>query len=152
MTIKKIKFTKEGFEELNAEYTKLKSDRISAVMELQRAREMGDLSENAAYKVARSKLSSIDARIRRIEKIFRFSIVVEKNNSEYIDIGSKVVINNGINTKEILLVDGWESDFTKGKISIYSPIGKALRRKKTGDVVYVITPAGEQKYKIESVT
>lgn len=117
--MKKIQFTQSGLCDLQAELIKLKAARMPAVVELQRAREMGDLSENAAYRVARSRLSRIDSNIRRIEKVLKQAVVVESPKDGYIDIGSKVMIDDGEKTMEIILVDGYESDFMKGKISVY---------------------------------
>lgn len=147
--IKKIQFTQSGMSDLQAELIKLKAARVPAVVELQRAREMGDLSENAAYHVARSRLSRIDSNIRRIEKVLKQAVVVEPPNDGYIDIGSCVKIDDGEKTKEIILVDGYESDFMKGKISVYSPIGKELRGKRKGDKINVATHAGKNTFLIK---
>lgn len=146
--MRKIQFTKQGYEDLVQEEKKMQADRVQAVKELQRAREMGDLSENAAYKVARSRLSGIDNRLRRVKGILKWAVVIQAPLDGFADIGSKVVIHDGDEESEIVLVDGYESDFMKGKISVHSPIGKALRGKREGDKIMVTTPRGSVLYTI----
>ena len=149
--IKTINLTPVGLTEKQNELRVLQTERIDAIKELQRAREMGDLSENAAYKVARSRLSRIDGRIRFLEKILKRVQVVAKRTDGRIGLGSKVTIDDGTNIKEITLVDGYESDFMQGKISGYSPIGRVLMRKRVGDRVEVSTIKGVIKYTITYV-
>ena len=149
--IKTINLTPVGLTEKQNELRVLQTERIDAIKELQRAREMGDLSENAAYKVARSRLSRIDGRIRFLEKILKRVKVVTKRTDGRIGLGSKVTIDDSTNIKEITLVDSYESDFMQGKISGYSPIGRVLMRKKVGDVVEVSTIKGVIKYTITYV-
>lgn len=150
--MRKIPFTKQGYEDLTQEEKKMQADRVLAVKELQRAREMGDLSENAAYKVARSRLSGIDNRLRRVKGILKWAVVIQVPLDGFADIGSKVVIHEGDESREIILVDGYESDFMKGKISVHSPIGKALRGKREGDKVTVTTPNGQTVITILNVS
>lgn len=146
--MRKIQFTKQGYEDLVQEEKKMQADRVLAVKELQRAREMGDLSENAAYKVARSRLSGIDNRLRRVKGVLKWAVIIQAPLNGFADMGSRVVIHDGDEERTITLVDGYESDFMKGKISVYSPIGKALRGKREGDKVTVTTPTGQVIYTI----
>lgn len=146
-----IRLTQAGFDEKEAELATLKKIRVEAVADLQRAREMGDLSENAAYRAARSKLSRTDSRIRFLNKIMRDVVVVAKRTDGRIGVGSSVVIELNGEKKEIVIVDGYESDFMRGKISGFSPIGKALLGKKEGEQVEVVTPNGTIQYTIVSV-
>lgn len=143
-----IQLTKQGLEELQKEYDDLQEKRKEAVTELATARSMGDLSENAAYKVARQKLSRIDSRGRYLENIMKKVHVIELKKDGYIDIGSKVTIDDGVQKRTLQLVDGYESDFNRGKISVYSPIGKELRGKIKGDKIKVRLPNGMQEYTI----
>lgn len=148
--MRSIRFTKQGYEDLKAEIEKLHAERIHAVAELKTAREMGDLSENAAYKVARSRLSSIDGRLRHVERIMKRVQVIERRPDEAIDIGSEVILATNSQEMTVILVDGYESDFAKGKISVFSPIGRAIRGKQKGDKVIVKTPGGMKEYRIVS--
>lgn len=143
--------TKDGYDAKKSELTNLQNERIEAVKELQVAREMGDLSENAAYKVARSKLSRVDARIRRLQGMLRFVIVVEKPNNGMAGVGSSIILITKDDRLEFTLVESFESDLNEGKISTYSPIGKAVAGRKKGDEVVVRLPRGEVKYKIVEI-
>lgn len=148
---KTIRLTQAGFDEKEKELAELQRIRVEAVADLQRAREMGDLSENAAYRAARSKLSRIDSRIRFLNKVMRDVVVVAKRTDGCIGIGSVVVIDMDGQKKEITIVDGYESDFMRGKISGFSPIGKALMGKMEKEQVEVITPSGKVRYTILSI-
>jgi len=150
--MRKIQLTKQGYEDLDQEERKMQADRVLAVKELQRAREMGDLSENAAYQVARSRLSGIDNRLRRVKGILKWAVVIQAPSDGFADMGSTVVVHDGDKERTITLVDGYESDFMQGKISVYSPIGKALRGKREGDKVTVITPVRSILYTIKSIS
>jgi len=149
--LRKIKLTEEGLQNYKNELKKYKEDRIPAITALQRAREMGDLSENAAYRVARSKLSFLDRNIRRIEAILRRVEVVKKNENGVIGVGSKVHVVSEGGELVFTLVDGYESDFGKGKISFYSPLGRAAQGKRNGDTIIVKTPKGNVEYKVVEV-
>lgn len=146
-----IRLTQEGFDEKKAELAALQKNRVEAISELQSARAMGDLSENAAYKVARSKLSRIDGRIRFLNKIMRDVVVTQKRSDGRIGIGSIVEIEQNGEKKEITIVDGYESDFIRGKISSFSPIGRAMMGRMKDEKIEVITPNGAVRYMILSV-
>lgn len=146
--IKKTRLTQHGFEEKQHELAKLKSERVSALAELVRAREMGDLSENAAYKVARSKLSGIDRRIRFLESILKRVEVVQKRTDGKAGVGSVITFTDENHEVTYTLVDGYESDIGKGKISIYSPIGRALVGAQKDQQVVVRTPSGSRQIRI----
>lgn len=146
-----IPFTKEGYAKIQKEYDDLQTTRKDAVVELARARDMGDRSENAAYKVARQRLSSIDSRIRHLGRLLRFGKIVEPPKTGEVGIGSTVVIDDGTSQKTFTIVGSYESDISNGKLSCYSPIGKALMGKKVYDEIRVFVPAGELRYKITSI-
>jgi len=149
--IKKILLTQAGLQEKEQEREQLKGERVSAVQELQTARNMGDLSENGAYKAARFRLSGIDRRLRFVENVLRRVVVTEKRTDGRIGIGSEVVVKNGEKELTLVLVDSHESDFMRGKISLYSPIGKALLGRRAGEIVEVTTQNGQVVYCIQKV-
>ncbi len=142
-----VRFTKEGYEELLEELRKLQESRKEAVQEVSRAAEMGDRSENAAYKVGKQKLSSIDSRIRHINKITKRAEIIQKTKTDAIDIGSAVEVTDGENTYTYKIVGDYEADPQQGKISPNSPVGRALMGKKEGRVS-VQTPTGVKEYTI----
>ena len=143
--------TAAGLASFKEEKIQLLEKRKGAVVNLRTAREMGDLSENAAYKVARQELSGIDSRLRYLEKIIRLSRIVESNSKDQIEIGNRVKLNGEMGDMEYTIVGGFESDPSKGKISHISPIGKALIGRKQGDEIKVNTPQGIKYYRISSI-
>ncbi len=148
---RRIPFTQKGYDKLLEEKKKLLGERPEAVDHLRKAREMGDLSENGYYKASRAKLSSLDGRLRHLEKLIRFGKVVQSANTGFIDIGSIVTINDGIEEKTYTIVGGYESDPSQKTISHLSPIGKALMGKKEGEIVRVETPTGRRTIRIVKI-
>ena len=149
--IKKIHLTPEGLKEKEQEKVDLKTSRVDAVKELQTARNMGDLSENGAYKAARFRLSGIDRRLRYLEGLLRRVVVAEKRVDGRVGIGSHIRVNDGTKDLELTIVDSHESDFMRGKISIYSPIGKAMVGRRMGEEVKVATVSGQIIYIIKQI-
>ena len=93
--VKQIFFTKSGFQKLTDELQQLQMNRKPALKNLQEARLLGDLSENGAYRAARWKLSSIDSRIRYLEKTLRYAVVNDVINNNLVHIGTLVTVFNG---------------------------------------------------------
>lgn len=145
-------FTNEGFEKIKKEYADFQEKRKEAVTQLAFARSQGDLSENSAYKAARHKLSSVDSRLRYLSNLLRFGEVVEPPPSGIVGIGSIVKIHDGSQEKIFTIVGGHESDINEGKISCFSPIGKALMHKKAGTQILITIPAGTLTYTLLSVS
>lgn len=148
MNISRIRLTQEGYDTAKRDLEVLLNKRKGAVVNLQTAREMGDSSENGAYKAARFELSGIDREIRRLKFLLRVGIVREVTNKGYIDFGSVVTLDDGKNKITFTLVSGYESNPSEGKLSVTSPIGKAVMGKRIGDMVTVHAPAGAKTYKI----
>jgi transcription elongation factor GreA len=149
--IKKTPFTKKGYDDLVTEQNVLNVKRISAVANLKSARDMGDLSENAAYRVARSKLSSIDSRLRFLNKVLRNAYVVETSRNGIVDVGCYVTVEGKSGNQIFQIVNSHESDVANGKISYYSPVGRALVGRKVKDIVLIKTPNGNIVYKIKEI-
>ena len=147
----KTPFTKQGYEDLVKEKNDLTKIRVDAVANLKTAREMGDLSENAAYKVARSKLSSVDRRLRFLTKILDNAYIIEVDFKGVVDVGCFVTVETKTGNQTYQIVNSHESDIANGKISYYSPVGRTLVGKKVNDVVEVIIPNGKTVYKIKEI-
>lgn len=145
---KRIQFTKEGLAKVKTDFERYTEKRKDAVIALRTAREMGDLSENGAYKAARFQLSDIDRELGRLRFLLRFADVVEIKKTGVIDFGCRVTLSDGNKEMTFLLVSGYESDPKQQKLSVFSPLGKAIVGKKTGDTVKVVAPVGERTYKI----
>ena len=150
--IRKIFVTKLGLEKLQQEHRQLTEKRREAVANLKTAREMGDLSENDAYKVARFKLSSVDSRLRFLTRILRQAEVKEKPRDGRIGIGSNIQLEVDGRTVNYEIVGSVESDLINGKLSVSSPVGRNLMGGRVGDQVKVVTPQGEKYYKIIQIS
>jgi transcription elongation factor GreA len=121
---------------------------------LQRARALGDLSENAEYHAAREEQGFAEDRIKEIEHIIKTAKVIEHVKSNgVVEVGSTVEIKKkGERTgKKIEIVGGEESDMLAGKVSYKSPLGEALVGQREGVEVTVSTPKGTIVYKVVSV-
>ena len=152
MDSKKIYLTKEGLEELKKEYEELtKTKRPEILNRVSAARNMGDLSENAEYTVAREELSFIDGRIDELDELLKQAVLISNNHSSTIKLGSTVKVNTNDGKEVFTLVGEWEADPKERKISHESPLGKALLGKKVGEKVEVEAPAGKIVYTIEAI-
>lgn len=147
--------TKEGLAELENELENRKTvirDQIAT--EIEKAREQGDLSENASYKAAMESKDYNEIRITQLESLISDSeVVAESNNKNKISLGSKAKVINETTGKEFVyeVVGQTESDPTVGKISILSPLGVAMNGKKVNDTFTFNTPGGENIYKIVAI-
>lgn len=147
-----IRFTKEGYQKIQNEYQRLVVDRKDAVEALRTAREMGDLSENAAYKVARQRLSQTDSRLRHLKKLLALGKITETEFKGVVSFGTKVTVEMPDHTNATyIIVEGYESDPASGKLSTGSPIGRAIMGKRSGDRVEVKVPAGFVRLKIINI-
>lgn len=146
-----IPFTKEGYKKVLDERKRLLAERPSAVENLRKAREMGDLSENGYYKAARARLSFLDGQIRRIERLVRFGVVVASTGTDTIEIGNTIHLTDGEKEYTYTIVGGYESDPSKNTISHVSPLGKSLMGKKEGDNVETYAPQGLRTFTIKKI-
>ena len=140
-------------EELNTIEREL---RVDLPREILRAREHGDLSENAEYKAAKERQAFLEGRKAQLQKrMASLSLInLEKIPTDRAAYGSKVVLYDYDADREIeyRLVSPEESDLSKGLISITSPIGKSLLGKSEGDSVEIVTPSGRRDYELRSLT
>ncbi len=149
----KVQFTQEGFDKLKDEHDKLKgSVREKAVIRLQTARSMGDLSENSEYTAAKEDLAFVEGRIRELEELMKQAEIVQHEpTSTGVDIGDTVTVEVNGTKDKFQIVGEFEANPLEKKLSTTSPIGKALLGKKMGESVQVHVPAGTITYKIVSV-
>ena len=149
--------TVEGAESLRAELEKLKKiERPAVVQAIAEAREHGDLKENAEYHAAREKQGFIEGRIREIEGKLSLAQVIDVKSIEpsgKVIFGTTVTIIHVDNDEEVTykIVGDDEADVKKHKVSVSSPIARALIGKEVGDVVVVNTPSGSVEYEIDVV-
>jgi len=142
--------TQEGLEKLKKELNYLKTvKRKEIAKRIKQAVSQGDLSENAAYHEAKDAQAFLEGKILELQKIIKEAKVVTKHGNGWVQVGSTVIVSPDNNKKEKFKVVGSaEADSLNGKISVNSPLGKALLNKPKGATVKVETPAGEVKYKI----
>lgn len=151
---KKVMLTPEGLVELKKELKELvEIKRPEVVQKISVARDMGDLSENAAYVSARDDQAFIEGRIAELEDIIKNAVVCSGSTSKgTIAVGCRVRVHVDGEEEEYCLVGAPEADPKVKKISYESPLGKALIGKKVGDKVEMEAPDGKLVYTILSVS
>jgi len=154
--MERIPMTAEGLQRLEAELKVLKSvERPAIIKAIATAREHGDLSENAEYTSAREKQSFIEGRIAELEDIISRTEVIDfsKLTGKVIKFGATVRLADEDTDEKVKyqIVGPYEADLAKGRISITSPIGRALIGKTVGDTVEVQTPRGGKSYEVVGV-
>jgi transcription elongation factor GreA len=153
MSDNKTYMTEEGLRKLKDELKFLKTtERKRIIKAIAEARSHGDLSENAEYDAAKEAQGMLEAKIAGLEAAVSQARIVDESviDDSKAYILSQVTVKNHNVGKEITytLVSAQEADFTQKKISIESPIGKALLGKSVGDVVEVKVPAGTMKLEV----
>ena len=153
----KVFLTHEGFEKLQGKLKALKGKKRREIANaLESARLLGDISENAEYESAKQEQGINEGRIMELEdKFARAQIIDEKNISkDKAYVGATVKLKDTDSGEDITykLMSEDEADFAQGKISISSPVGKALLGKKKGELVNIKIPAGVLKYEVVDIS
>lgn len=143
----------ERLEELKNELEDLRtSKRMEVADHLKRAKEYGDLSENAEYSEAKDEQAKLEARIAELEDFLKKAVVIEKTGiGDRVQVGSTVTIKKGNDTFVYNIVGSSESKPEEGKISNESPIGRALMDHRIGEEVTIVTPSGKSVCKITRI-
>jgi transcription elongation factor GreA len=155
--MKRTPMTSRGAEALRAELKRLKSEaRPAIIRQIADARGHGDLSENAEYHAAREQQGFVEGRIKEIEEKLANAHVIDPSKlpiSDKVVFGATVELEDqSEGTRVVYQVVGEdEADIRGGRLSITSPIARALVGKTTGDVVEVAAPGGTRSYEIVSV-
>jgi len=142
--------SQEGYDKLKDELTLLTTTKRKEIAErIERAKELGDLSENAEYSEAKDAQALNEGRILELTNTLKnVTVVQHEDSNESVVMGSKVTVKTSDKEKQYTIVSFNEADPLNGKISNESPIGVAFLNKKKGDSVEVETPKGIVKYKI----
>lgn len=151
MTTKQITLTQAGKEKLEKELQLLKSVQRPAVIDrIKKAKDYGDLSENAEYEDARNEQSFIEGKIQEIEYTLKYADIVENSvkKSDKVALGSVVTVDMEGDKMTIELVGSAEADPSSGKISSESPIGAAIFGRKAGEKIVASTPGGQISLKV----
>jgi len=154
--MQKIPMTAEGHKALDEELKHLKSvERPAVIAAISEAREHGDLSENAEYHAAKERQGWIEGRVQELEdKIARAQVIdVSKMSGTQVKCGATVTVVDEDTDQESTykIVGDDEADVKSGKISLSSPIARAMINKEEGDVVEVNAPGGVKSYEILKV-
>jgi len=154
--MEKVPMTVRGYKTLDDELKRLKSiERPAVIAAISEARSHGDLSENAEYHAAKERQGWIEGQIADIEdKISRAQVIdVSKLSGSHIKFGATVTVIDEDTEEEgrYQVVGDHEADVKAGKISLSSPLSRAMIGKEVGDVVEVVTPGGVKAYEIAKV-
>lgn len=149
--------SEEGYNKILAELKQLESVELPRVREaIAEARAQGDLSENFEYHAAKREQGRILSRIRFKQRVLEHARIIDRTllGSDTIGLLSKVEMTNVANQMKMTytIVNPHEANILEGKISIKSPIAKALTGKKTGDTVTIQVPAGTLQLRIDNIT
>lgn len=144
--------TKEKFEEFKKELEFLKKTKRKEVAQnLEYAKALGDLAENAEYHEARDMQASVEDRITKLEIVLKNATIVSSHNSSAVSVGSIVTAEKGGKAVIYTVVGSEEADMAIGKISNKSPFGIAVLGKKKGESFSFKTPSGSATWKIVDI-
>lgn len=143
-------FTPEGLEKLKKELEYLKNVKRKELAQiLEQCIAFGDLSENAGYHEAKEVQGFLEGRILELEELIRDAVIVsQEKHTGWVQIGSTILVKSGSDEEKFKIVGAEEANPLEGKISIDSPLGKAILNQPKGTVVEVNTPQGKVQYKI----
>jgi transcription elongation factor GreA len=145
--------TKEGFTRLQEELERIKRvDRAQAIQALNEAAAHGDLTDNADYRVAKERRDYLEGRIKELEdKVARAQVIETRDlTTDHIVFGCTVLLGDVESDRKVRykIVGADEADIRNGRISINSPVAKALIGHKIGDVITVVVPSGKKEYEV----
>jgi transcription elongation factor GreA len=155
--MEKLPMTLEGLQRLEEEHKRLKSkERPAIIQAIAEAREHGDLSENAEYHAAKERQSFIEGRLMELADVISRVEVIDPStlSGSIVRFGAKVTLADEETDEESTyqIVGSHESDVAEGRVSVTSPLGRALIGKESGDSVEVTAPGGSRSYEIITVT
>ena len=154
--MERIPITREGLDKIKLDLHRLESvDRLENIRAIEEARSHGDIAENAEYHAAKERQAYIDARIKELKNaVGRAEVIeVETGPADRVFFGKTVLLYNVEKDEEneYQLLGPFESDPDQGRISVTSPLGKALIGREVGEEIRVRTPGGLQSYEIVEI-
>ena len=155
--MEKLPMTKEGFTKLQEELERLKRvDRAQAIQALNEAAAHGDLTDNADYRVAKERRDYVENRIKELDdKLARARVIESKDlTTERVVFGCTVFLGDVESARQVKykIVGADEADIRNGRISVNSPVAKALIGHGVGEVVQVVVPSGKKEYEILKIS
>jgi len=154
--MEKIPMTPQGLSQLQDELKRLRNvERPAVIRAIAEAREHGDLAENAEYHAARERQSFVEGRMAELDDIIARAEVIDasKLSGDVVRFGATVRIADEDTDEEstFQLVGTHEADIAAGRLSVTSPLGRALIGKTLGEVVEVTTPKGSKSYEVITI-
>lgn len=155
--MEKLPMTKEGFNKLREELERLKRvDRAEAIQAMNEAAAHGDLTDNADYRVAKERRDYVEGRIKELDdKLARAQVIETKDlNKNRVVFGCTILLGDLETNRQVKyqIVGADEADIRNGRISVNSPVAKALIGHQIGDVVRVLVPSGTKEYEILEIS
>lgn len=149
----KTYLSRDGREKLIKDLENLKKEKQKTSIDIKEAMEQGDLRENAGYTAAKERQAELLRRIADIEEKLANAQLIEELGvvTDEVRIGATVTLSDGEDEFDYTLVGPEESDPTKGRISVHSPLAQGLLGAKAGQEVQVQLPAGPKKFKVVKV-
>jgi transcription elongation factor GreA len=151
----KVSLTQERYDEMAAELDSLKDRSRRLVGEIQRAAADKDFRENAPLQAAREERGHVEGRIKELEEALKAATIIMEKKEPAVKtiVGDSIVLEDLASGDELryMIVDPREVDASRGKISVASPLGKALLGRKGGETVEINVPAGRLRYRIKRV-
>ncbi len=154
MSTKKEYLSKEKLEELKAELADLSTNKRREVADnLEQAKSLGDLKENAEYQEARATQAALEERIAYLTDVVARAVVVDSHHSTKVEVGSTARIKKLSSGEEhtLTIVGSSEADMAQGKVSHESPIGRAMLGRSSGDKFMVKTSKGAVEYLVVAI-
>jgi transcription elongation factor GreA len=150
---KPVLLTRDGLAKLERELAELRTVRRSEVAErIKYAKDFGDISENAEYDDAKNEQGMVEGRILVIENMLRNVVIIEEGaDNGVVGVGSMVEVKDEFGKQTFTIVGPAEVDVAEGRISMESPVGKAMLGHKVGDQIEVQSPGGARQVKIVKV-
>jgi len=150
---KPVLLTKDGLVKLERELEELRTVRRSEIAErIKYAKDFGDISENAEYEDAKNEQGMVEGRILVLENMLRNAVIIEEPaGGGVVHVGSVVEVKDEFGKQLFTIVGPAEVDVAQGRISMESPVGKALLGHKVGDAVEVQSPSGMRSVKVTKI-
>jgi transcription elongation factor GreA len=147
-----VTLSREKYDELTAELATLKKKSRDLIGDIQRAAADKDFRENAPLRAAREERGHVEGRLKELQETLKTAIVIDEKRERTLKsgVGDTIVMEDMETGEELryMLVDTREVDPSRGKISVGSPIGKALIGKRDGEIAEITAPAGKMRYRI----
>ncbi len=150
-----VSLTQQRYDEMATELKNLKERSRKLVVEIQRAAADKDFRENAPLQAAREERGHVEGRIKELEEALKAATIIAEKKEPTVKtiVGDSMILEDLASGDELryMIVDPREVDATRGKISIVSPLGKALLGRKSGDTVEINVPAGKLRFRIKRI-